>query len=157
MHDLRDLLVHELKDLYSAEKQLTKALPKLAKAATHPELKSAILHHLDETETHVNRLEQAFEMLGHSTRGAKCEAMQGLIKEGASDGLHDDPIISLNMFMTDPRSIRYEERVKAGKATINGVSLADRKKNLELGREIVEFRATVTADAIRKAIEANKK
>jgi creatinine amidohydrolase/Fe(II)-dependent formamide hydrolase-like protein len=84
-------------------------------------------------------------------------ASKGLIKEGASDGLHDDPIISLNMFMTDPKSIRYEERVKAGKATINGVSLADRKKNLELGRAIVEFRATVTANAIKRAIEANKK
>lgn len=84
-------------------------------------------------------------------------ASKGLIKAGPSDGLHDDPIISLNMFMTDPKSIRYEERVKAGKATINGVSLADRKKNLELGRAIVEFRSTVTANAIRKAIEANKK
>ncbi len=84
-------------------------------------------------------------------------ASRGLIKAGQSDGLHDDAIISLNMFMTDPKSIRYEERVKAGKATINGVSLADRKKNLELGRAIVEFRATVTANAIRKAIEANKK
>ena len=84
-------------------------------------------------------------------------ASKGLIKEGASDGLHDDPIISLNMFMADPKSIRYEERVKAGKATINGVSLADRKKNLELGRAIVEFRATTTANAIKRAIDANKK
>ena len=84
-------------------------------------------------------------------------ASKGFIKSGASDGLHDDPIISLNMFMADPKSIRYEERVKARKATINGVSLADRKKNLELGREIVEFRATVTANAIKRAIDANKK
>jgi hypothetical protein len=59
------------------------------------------------------------------------------------------------MFITDPSSVRYEERVKAGKATINGVSIADRKKNLELAKEIVEFRAVTTTDAINKAI-ANK-
>jgi creatinine amidohydrolase len=66
--------------------------------------------------------------------------------------MHDDPIITLNMFITDPRSVRYDERVKAGKTTINGVSVADRKKNLELAREIVAFRASSTADAINKAI-----
>ena len=84
-------------------------------------------------------------------------ASRGLIKEGQSDNLHDDAIIALNMFMTDPKSIRYEERVKAGKASINGISLADRKKNLEMGRAIVDFRATYTADAIKKVIAANKK
>ena len=84
-------------------------------------------------------------------------ASRGLIKEGTSDQLHDDPIISLNMFMADPKSIRFDERVKAGKATINGVSIADRKKNLEMGRAIVDFRANYTAEAIKKAIAANKK
>jgi len=83
-------------------------------------------------------------------------ASRGIIKEGQGDGLHDDPIISLNMFMADPKSVRYEERVKAGKATINGVSIADRKKNLEMGRAIVDFRATYTADAIKKAIAGKK-
>jgi creatinine amidohydrolase len=78
----------------------------------------------------------------------------GLVS-GKSDGLHDDPVITLNMFVTDPRSVRWEERVKAGKATIDGVSIADRKKNLELARQIVEFRTTTTIDAIKKAI-ANK-
>ena len=84
-------------------------------------------------------------------------ASRGLIKEGTSDQLHDDPIISLNMFMADPKSIRFDERVKAGKASINGVSIADRKKNLEMGRAIVEFRAAYTAEAIKKAIAAGKK
>jgi len=77
------------------------------------------------------------------------------IPDGPSDNLHDDPIITLNMFITDPSSVRYEERVKAGKASINGVSIADRKKNLELAKEIVEFRAATTTEAINKAI-ANK-
>jgi creatinine amidohydrolase/Fe(II)-dependent formamide hydrolase-like protein len=83
-------------------------------------------------------------------------ASRGLIKEGTSDGLHDDPIISLNMFMADPKSIRFDERVKAGKASINGVSIANRKKNLEMGRAIVDFRANYTAEAIKKAIAAKK-
>lgn len=77
------------------------------------------------------------------------------IKEGASDGLHDDVIITLNMFITDPSSVRYDERVKAGKATINGVSIADRAKSTELAKKVVEFRATITVEAINKAI-ANK-
>src|SRR6185503_9848687 len=77
------------------------------------------------------------------------------LKRTAADHLHDDPVISLNMFMTDPKTIRWEERVKIGKASIEGVSLADRQKNEELGRQIVEFRAATTVEAIRKAI-ANK-
>lgn len=77
------------------------------------------------------------------------------IVEGASDNLHDDAIIALNMFMDDPKSIRYEERVKAGKASINGVNIADKKKNTELGKQIIAFRAGITVDAINKAI-ANK-
>jgi creatinine amidohydrolase len=77
----------------------------------------------------------------------------GVTKEGAKgDGLHDDPGITMNMLITDPNSVRWEQRVKAGKATIDGFSLADRKKALELGREIVAFRAQVTSDAIKKAI-----
>lgn len=79
---------------------------------------------------------------------------KGLV-DGAPDNLHDDPVIALNMFIDDPKSIRYDERVKAGKATINGVSLADRKKATEWAKEIVAFRAQVTVDAINKAI-ANK-
>ena len=92
----------------------------------------------------------------YSVVGKEIES-RGLIKEGQSDGLHDDPIITLNMFMADPKSVRYDERVKAGKATINGVSIADRKKNLEIGRAIVEFRANYTAEAIKKAIAGKGK
>jgi creatinine amidohydrolase len=69
-----------------------------------------------------------------------------------SDNLHDDPIISLNMFVDDPNSIRFAERVRAGLATINGVSIADWAENLERGARIVDFRADYTVDAIRRAI-----
>jgi creatinine amidohydrolase len=82
---------------------------------------------------------------------AKHMTTRGIV-DGASDNLHDDPIISLNMFITDPKSIRFDERVKAGKATINGVSIADRAKSTALAREIVEFRAATTVEAINKAI-----
>ena len=78
-----------------------------------------------------------------------------IVEDSAGDGLHDDPIITLNMFATDPKSVRYEERVKANKATINGFSVADRKKNAELAKEIIEFRTQYTIDAINKSI-ANK-
>jgi creatinine amidohydrolase/Fe(II)-dependent formamide hydrolase-like protein len=84
-------------------------------------------------------------------------ASRGLVKAGQSDGLHDDPIISMNMFVADPKSIRYDERLKIKKATINGVDLSDRKKTLAIGKAIVDFRATYTADAIKKAIADNKK
>ena len=74
------------------------------------------------------------------------------LKESAQEHLHDDAIITLNMLADDPKSVRFDERVKAGKATINGVSIADRQKSLALAKEIVEFRAASTAEAIRKAI-----
>jgi creatinine amidohydrolase len=79
------------------------------------------------------------------------------VKEGASDNMHDDPIITLNMFIDDPNSVRYDARVKAGKATINGVNIADRKKNTELAKQIVEFRATKTIEAINKKIAEKSK
>jgi creatinine amidohydrolase/Fe(II)-dependent formamide hydrolase-like protein len=68
------------------------------------------------------------------------------------DGLHDDPAITLNMMVADPASVRWEQRVRANRATIDGVSIADREKALATGRRIVEMRANVTVNAIRKAI-----
>src|SRR3982751_979777 len=78
-----DLFELELKDLYSAEKQLTKALPKMAKAATNEDLKEAFESHLEETEGQIDRLEKIFKQLGVSfARVEKCKAMEGLIEEG---------------------------------------------------------------------------
>lgn len=82
MKTLADLLAHELKDLYSAEKQLTKALPKMVKAATSESLQEAFSTHLEETEQQIVRLEEVMEMLEVPTRGPKCKAMEGLIEEG---------------------------------------------------------------------------
>jgi creatinine amidohydrolase len=82
---------------------------------------------------------------------AKYMTTQGVV-DGANEHLHDDPIITLNMFAADPRSIRYDERMKIGKASINGVSLADRARSTELARKIVSYRAERTVEAIGKAI-----
>jgi ferritin-like metal-binding protein YciE len=79
---LNELFLDELKDIYWAEKHLAKALPKMAKAATSDELRTAIENHLAETENHITRLEQAFESIDEKAVAVKCEAMAGLLKEG---------------------------------------------------------------------------
>lgn len=76
------LFVDEIKDIYWAEKHLTKALPKMRKAATSPELANAIGEHLEVTKTHVARLEQVFDLLGKKAQAKKCDAMAGLVEEG---------------------------------------------------------------------------
>jgi ferritin-like metal-binding protein YciE len=88
IQSLHDLYVDELKDLYNAEKQLVKALPKLAKAASHADLKRAFTDHLRQTEEHVNRLEQIFSDLDVSPRGKKCVGMEGIIEE-ANEALQE--------------------------------------------------------------------
>ena len=80
---LKKLYIDELKDLYSAENQLVKALPKLAKAASSKELKAGFAEHLEQTKGHVQRLEQIFEMLDESPKGKKCRGMEGLVEEGS--------------------------------------------------------------------------
>jgi ferritin-like metal-binding protein YciE len=82
MTELRETFLDELKDLYDAEKQLTKGLPKMAKAAEHEELKAAFEQHLQETEVQVERLEKVFKIFGVPAKGKKCKAMQGLLEEG---------------------------------------------------------------------------
>ena len=101
LETLKDLYIHELKDLHSAEKQLTKALPKMAKAASNEQLAKGFKEHLEQTEEHVNRLEKILESLDQSTRGQKCKGMEGLIEEGsemieedAEDEVRDAGLIS---------------------------------------------------------------
>jgi ferritin-like metal-binding protein YciE len=79
---LNELFIDELKDIYWAEKHLSKALPKMIKGATSEELKSTIEAHLTETENHITRLEQVFKSIGEKAVAIKCEAMAGLLKEG---------------------------------------------------------------------------
>lgn len=84
INNIEKLFVEELKDLYSAENQITKALPKLVKTATSPELKQALQNHLHETEEQIERLEKICEMLGASPKGKSCEGMKGVLEEGST-------------------------------------------------------------------------
>src|SRR6202162_2633587 len=87
---LRHLYVEELKDLYSAENQLVKALPKMAKASASQDLREGFEGHLEQTKEHVARLEKIFKALGENPKGKKCKGMEGLIKEGA-EMIEEDP------------------------------------------------------------------
>jgi ferritin-like metal-binding protein YciE len=82
-NNLRELFIENIRDLYDAEKRLTKALPKMAKAANSEELADAIRHHLEETQQHVERLEQVFQMIETPARAKTCNGMKGLIEEGS--------------------------------------------------------------------------
>lgn len=82
LSSLDDLFVHELQDTYNAENQILKALPKLAKTATNPDLKRAFDEHRQQTEVHVQRIEKVFQLLGRPARGKKCDGMAGLLEEG---------------------------------------------------------------------------
>jgi ferritin-like metal-binding protein YciE len=82
LESLQDLFLNELKDIYNAEKQIVRALPRMAKAAEAPELSQAFTKHLRETEGHVGRLERIFKSLGQTPRGKTCKGMQGLLEEG---------------------------------------------------------------------------
>jgi ferritin-like metal-binding protein YciE len=80
-NNLRELLIEELKDIYDAEQRITKALPKMAKAADSEELKEAFQEHLAQTQEHVKRLEQVFEQLDETAKKKQCKAMTGLLEE----------------------------------------------------------------------------
>jgi ferritin-like metal-binding protein YciE len=88
-NNLREALVDEIRDLYNAEKQLTKALPKLAKASTNDELRTAFEEHLEETQGQIGRLERVFELLDEKPRGKHCAGMAGIIEEG-NEKLEED-------------------------------------------------------------------
>jgi len=81
--ELKDLYIEELKDIYSAENQIIKALPKMAKAASSPELKLAFETHLEQTKTQVSRLQEIFEKIGEKPTGKVCKGMQGVLEEGS--------------------------------------------------------------------------
>jgi len=110
MESLQDLFVDQLKDIYNAENQLVKALPKMAKSATSPELKTAFENHLEETRGHVERLEEIFEKLGEKPGGKTCKAMKGLVEEG-SEMMDEDaeaPIMDAGLITAAQRVEHYE-------------------------------------------------
>ena len=110
LETLHDLWVHELKDLYSAERQLVQALPKMAKAASSEQLRTALENHLAETEEQVTRIEQILESFDESPRGQKCHGMEGLIEEGKGlleeDG--DEDVIDVGIIVAAQKVEHYE-------------------------------------------------
>jgi ferritin-like metal-binding protein YciE len=104
---LQDLFIDELRDAYDAERQLTRALPRLAKASSSAALQDAFESHLEETKGHLDRLERVFEMLGEKVQGTHCEGMTGLVDEGRAI-LDED----LDEFSTDAGLIAAAQRVE---------------------------------------------
>jgi ferritin-like metal-binding protein YciE len=107
---LHDAFVEELRDTYDAEKQLTKALPKMAKAASSPDLRAAFESHLEETRGHVDRLEQVFESIDESVKGKHCEGIAGIIEEGKSimEEDFDDSTMDAALIAAGQRAEHYE-------------------------------------------------
>jgi ferritin-like metal-binding protein YciE len=110
MTTLEDLLVEQVRDLYDAEKQLVRALPKMAEAASSEDLQQAIQSHLEETKNQVSRLERVFEELDKPAKGKACKAMRGLVEEGgeALDGKSHAPLADLSIIAAAQRVEHYE-------------------------------------------------
>ncbi len=160
MESVRELLIEQMRDLYDAEKQLVKALPKLAKTASNEQLKEAFESHLEQTRGHVQRLEQAFELLDQKAKSKPCEAMKGLVEEGKetmqedlADALMDSAIIgaaqkvehyeiagygTLNAWA---RSLGLDEVAELLEATLKEERQADQKLTEVAGDILIEARA----------------
>jgi ferritin-like metal-binding protein YciE len=110
METLKDLYIDELKDVYDAEHQIAKALPKMAKEATNEELRAAIEQHLDQTQTQIERLEQIFEELEEKPKGTKCEATKGLLEEAKRmmDEAEDDDVRDAAIIAAAQKVEHYE-------------------------------------------------
>ena len=160
---LKDLYIDELKDLYNAEHQLLKALPKMAEAATEPKLKKAFNDHLAQTEGHVERLEQVFEGLGEKPTGKVCKAMKGLVTEGeemiaeeAVPAVKDAGLIAAaqrvehyemagyGCVRTYARELGESAAVKLLQATLDEEGQADEKLT-KLAEQVINHRATAMA------------
>ncbi len=143
LETLKDLYIHELKDLYSAENQIIKALPKMAKAATHEELVAGFEEHLEQTKKHAQRLEQILESHDETTRGPKCKGMEGVIAEGdemikedADDDVKDAGLIAA------AQRVEHYEIAGYGCARTYAEALGDTKGAKLLQQTLEEEKAT---------------
>lgn len=141
---LLDFFSDELKDIYWAEKHLTKALPKMKKAATSEELRNAFDTHLEQTKGHVERLEQIFELLGKKAQAKKCDAMEGLVQEG--EGIIEDTdegtaTRDVGLIMAAQKVEHYEIATYGGLAQLAKTLGLEEIKNL-LGETLDEEKET---------------
>lgn len=134
---LQTLYVSELKDLYSAEQQLVKALPKLVKNSETEELSEAFSNHLEETRNHVTRLEEIFESLGENPKGKKCVGMEGIVKEGAETiDEFEGKVLDVGLIAAAQRVEHYE--IAAYGSVCAYAKLLDRSDDLNLLKETLE-------------------
>jgi ferritin-like metal-binding protein YciE len=136
---LNALLVTELRDLYDAEKRLTKAIPKLAKASTNDALQSALEDHLEETENHVARLEEAFERLGENAKATPCAGMRGIIEEGnehVNEDYDDDDLRDAMIIGSAQRAEHYE--IAAYGTAMAHAKILNRKDVISLLKATIE-------------------
>src|SRR6516165_10415994 len=110
LHSLEDLFHEQLRDMFDAEKQLVKALPKLARASSSDELRSAFEEHLEQTRGHVEKLERVFELIGKKARGRSCAAMEGIVEEGAEliDTDAEPMVMDAGLIAAAQRAEHYE-------------------------------------------------
>jgi len=127
LNTLKDLFIHELKDLFSAESQIIKALPKMAKAAANPDLKAGFETHLEETKEHALRLKTLLEKHGQTTRGPKCKGMEGLLKEGADmiEEEGDADVLDAGLISAAQR-VEHYEMAGYGCARTYAIALGDK-------------------------------
>lgn len=161
MESLLELYVNGLKDLYSAEKQLVKALPKMAIEATSNELRQGFEAHLEETQVQVERLEQIFEELGVSPRGKKCVGMEGLIEEGKELMEEEDiePDVLDAGLIAAAQHVEHYEMAGYGCARTYAKLLGFNEAHKLLQQSLDEEGATdkkLTALALRINVEAQK-
>jgi ferritin-like metal-binding protein YciE len=141
--NLKKLYVDELKDLFSAENQLLKALPKMAKAASSDELRTGFEEHLEQTKGHVQRLEEIFESLDESPKGKKCVGMEGLVKEGSEvmeDGF-EDAVLDAGLIGA-ARRVEHYEMAAYGTASEIARVLGQAKHALLLEKTLAEEKQT---------------
>ena len=139
---LQELFVEELRDAYDGEKRLTKALPKMAKAAESEELRSALTNHLRETERQIQRLEQVFRTIGETVRGKKCDGLMGIIEEGktAMEELDEGSVLDAAIIAGAQRAEHYEIAAYGTLAYFAELLGNEKAKNL-LGQTLDEEKA----------------
>lgn len=143
LETLKDLYIHELKDLFSAEKQIIKALPKMAKAATNPELAAGFKKHLEETKLQADRLETILKSHDETTRGPKCKGMEGVLAEGAEMIEEEaDPEVKDAGLIAAAQRVEHYEMAGYGTARTYAEILGDKEGAKLLQKTLNEEAAT---------------
>jgi ferritin-like metal-binding protein YciE len=138
---LRELFVEELRDMYDGEKQLTRALPKMAKATESEELRTAFTNHLQETEKQVTRIEQVFRSIGETVRGKKCDGIHGIVEEGKTAMEQLDGAVRDAALIAGAQKVEHYEIATYGTLAYFAELLGEEKAKELLGQTLEEEKA----------------